>query len=149
MDIMTSNGVYCTFPREERLQRIYRFFDDGSLSAGQPSAALEQAVSRFASAFTFVGSLADVPSGTVIYKIGSTEIPAETVVRLKERFSACPDIATASTFPTDIELTNVRAQKGLALKPTPGSAVSSPKRSWSWATATTTCPCSPRNSAGP
>lgn len=116
MDIMTSNGVYCTFPREERLQRIYRFFDDGSLAAGQPSAALEQAVSRFASAFTFVGSLADVPSGTVIYKIGSTEIPAETVVRLKERFSACPDIATASTFPTDIELTNVRAQKGLALK---------------------------------
>lgn len=57
-----------------------------------------------------------MPSGTVIYKIGSTEIPAETVVRLKERFSACPDIATASTFPTDIELTNVHAQKGLALK---------------------------------
>ncbi len=116
MDIMTSLGVFSTYRREDKLQELYRFYDDGSLASGSPSAELERMVSQFTSRFTFTDSLGSVPEAAVIFKICSSGLPAETVVRLKERFADCPDIATASTFPTDIELTNVKAQKGLALK---------------------------------
>lgn len=116
MDILTSRGIFCTAPREDKLREFFAFYDDGSLASGHPSAELKRLVDQYISIFTFIKTLADVPGDAVIYKICSTGLAPETVVRLKEIFADYPDIATASTFPTDIELTNVRAQKGLALK---------------------------------
>lgn len=116
MDIMTSRGVFTTASREVKIRELCAFYDDGSMACGRPSDGLVQAANQFVSRFTFVDSLSDVPCDAVIYKICSNGLPTGTVARLKESFAGCPDIAAASSFPTDIELTNVRAQKGLALK---------------------------------
>ena len=65
---------------------------------------------------TFVSSLRELPQEETVFKICGNGLPVEKVTALKEAFSVCPDLAAASSFPTNIELTNCGAQKGHALK---------------------------------
>lgn len=116
IDLLTSNGRYSTSPREKKLERFYSFFNGGREFDGPIPEEIKKAAENRLAPITFFSDVRDLPESIRVFKICSNDNPPEKVVRLKELFSACPDLAAASSFPTNIELTNVRAQKGNALK---------------------------------
>lgn len=115
MDILTSARRYCTAPREEKMRELYSFLKD---KAGSPagSGELEAAARKRLESVIFINSLRDMPPTETIFKICGNGLPVDKVLTLKEAFSVCQDLAAASSFPTNIELTNYGAQKGPALK---------------------------------
>ena len=65
---------------------------------------------------TFIRDLSEIPGATDIYKICGNDLDCNLVIRMKQAFGDYPDLAAASSFPNNIELTNTAAQKGSALK---------------------------------
>lgn len=116
MDILTSDGRYSTESRESKLADLYHFLNGRKPLPDIIPDDIKKAAEERMAAVKFVKNVSDVPENVKIYKICSNNLPEELVIRLKEQFSACPDIAAASSFRDNIELTNKAAQKGCALK---------------------------------
>lgn len=116
MDIMASHGRYSTFPREEKFLQVCGFLNGRKKEPGPISEEVKQAARERLSSVTFIKSIKEIPEDVTIFKICCDGLEEETVVKLKEEFKAYPDLAAASSFPTNIELTNSQAQKGNALK---------------------------------
>ncbi|MFT4005300.1 MAG: HAD family hydrolase [Lacrimispora sp.] len=115
MDILTSSRRYSTAPKMEKMKEIYSFLKS-KVGSSVNSRELEAAVEKRIEGTTFVSSLRELPQEETVFKICGNGLPVEKVTALKEAFSVCPDLAAASSFPTNIELTNDGAQKGHALK---------------------------------
>jgi Cof subfamily protein (haloacid dehalogenase superfamily) len=116
MDILTSRGRYTTAARKRRTDQLYSFLKDKFGSHALASQELEAAVQNRIESMTFISSLKKLPEDTVVFKICSNGLPVHKTARLKEIFADYPDLAAASSFPDNIELTNQAAQKGSALK---------------------------------
>lgn len=116
LDLLTSNGRYCTASREKKLERFYSFFNGGRAFDGPVPDDIKKAAESRLAPITFLSSPHELPENVRVFKICSNDLSPQKASRLKELFSACPDIAAASSFPTNIELTNIKAQKGNALK---------------------------------
>lgn len=116
MDILTDCGRYCTMPKERKLQELYYFCNGFQPVVGDvPDEVKERADERMGS-MQFISQLSEIPDGVKLYKICCNDLDEETVVQMKQDFDAYPEVAAASSFPTNIELTDAKAQKGLALK---------------------------------
>lgn len=115
MDILTSSRRYTTAPKEEKMKEVYSFLKNraGSLADHKE---LEAAARKRAEDIIFINSLKELPQTETVFKICGNGLPTDKVAALKEAFSGCQDLAAASSFPTNIELTNYGAQKGPALK---------------------------------
>lgn len=118
MDILTSCGRYTTVSKDEKLKEVYSFLNGKNASPDSISDtdALFAAAMKRTDSMTFIGSIQEIPKEAVIFKICSNGLPSHKVAKLKEMFSRYPDLAAASSFPDNIELTNKAAQKGPALK---------------------------------
>lgn len=116
MDILTSHGRYTTCSKEEKFHQVCGFLNGRKKEPGPVSEEVKKAARERLACVTFIGSLKEIPEDVTIFKICSDGLEEETVVKLKEEFKAYPDLAAASSFPTNIELTNSKAQKGNALK---------------------------------
>lgn len=116
MDIMASVGRYTTAPKDQRQKELYSFFSGRDGSSASISPEIEDAVKKRLESMTFVSSLKELPDDITIFKICSNGLPVHKVAALKEIFADYPDLAAASSFPNNIELTNQAAQKGPALK---------------------------------
>ncbi|EXG84858.1 HAD-superfamily hydrolase, subfamily IIB [Clostridium sp. ASBs410] len=117
MDILTSLGRYTTTPKERKLNEIYSFLKKKfSSSPDHISQELEAAVQNRMESTTFISSLEELPEDSDVFKICSNGLPVQKAAELKEIFTDYPDLAAASSFPDNIELTNQAAQKGLILK---------------------------------
>ena len=115
MDILTSGRRYSTAPREEKMKEVCSFLKNKAGSSAD-SRELEAAARKRIEGTAFINSLRDLPQTETIFKICGNGLPVDKVITLKEAFSVCQDLAAASSFPTNIELTNYGAQKGPALK---------------------------------
>lgn len=115
MDIMTSSRRYSTAPKKEKIEELYSFLKS-KVGSSVDSKELKNVVEERIEGVTFVSSLRELPQDETIFKICGNGLPVDKVITLKEDFSVCPDLAAASSFPTNIELTNYGAQKGPALK---------------------------------
>lgn len=116
MDILSSDGRYSTESRESKMAGLCHFFNGRKPLTEIIPEEIKKAAEKRISMVKFVKSIRDVPAEVKIHKICSNHLPEELVIRLKKIFSSCPDIAAASSFRDNIELTNAAAQKGLALK---------------------------------
>jgi Cof subfamily protein (haloacid dehalogenase superfamily) len=116
MDILTSYGRYTTATKERKLNELYSFLKKKFTSAASISKDLEAAVQMRMESTTFISSLKELPEDSDVFKICSNGIPVQKASDLKEIFADYPDLAAASSFPDNIELTNQAAQKGTALK---------------------------------
>lgn len=116
MDILTSHGRYTTAPEDRRLEELYSFLSGRIGSPASISRELEDAVQKRMESTTFISSLKDLSEDITVFKICSNGLSVQKVAALKEIFAGYPDLAAASSFPNNIELTNQAAQKGPALK---------------------------------
>jgi len=116
MDILTSYGRYTTATKERKLNEICSFLKKKFTSAASISKDLETAVQNRMESTTFISSIKELPEDSDVFKICSNGIPVQKASDLKEIFADYPDLAAASSFPDNIELTNQAAQKGTALK---------------------------------
>lgn len=116
MDILTSKGRYTTCPEEEKFLQVCYFLNGRRKNSGPVSEEVKTAARERLLGTVYIKSLEDIPEDVTIYKICSDDLREDTVEKLKEEFSAFPELAAASSFPTNIELTNSLAQKGNALK---------------------------------
>lgn len=116
MDILTSHGHYSTCPRDEKFRQICGFLNGRNKEPGPVSEEVKLDAKERLASVTFIESLREIPEDVTIFKLCCDGLEEETVVKLKEEFKAYPDLAAASSFPTNIELTNSQAQKGNALK---------------------------------
>lgn len=116
MDILSSNGRYSTESRESKMADLCHFLNGRKPLPEIIPEEIKKAAEERISTVKFVESIREIPAEVKIHKICSNHLPEELVIRLKELFSACPDIAAASSFRDNIELTNVAAQKGHALR---------------------------------
>lgn len=116
MDILTSYGRYTTATKERKLNELYSFLKKKFSSTASISKELEAAVQMRMESTTFISSLKELPEDSDVFKICSNGIPVQKAAELKEIFADYPDLAAASSFPDNIELTNQAAQKGLILK---------------------------------
>ncbi|MFT4104930.1 MAG: Cof-type HAD-IIB family hydrolase [Lacrimispora sp.] len=112
MDILTSHGRYSTSSREQKAKSVSSFLSRRTSSAAE----LEQSIRQYLDTVTFIESLESLPEHVTVFKVCGNDILSETVMEMKEAFSHHPELAAASSFPTNIELTNADAQKGIALK---------------------------------
>lgn len=116
MDFLTSEGSYTSFAKEEKLVYWQSIMERKYAPDCTPKKAKEMAVSRLESV-CFMEQSSDIFKFNLeVYKICIDNLPEETVCRLKEEFLNYPQFAAASSFPTNIEITDVKAQKGIALK---------------------------------
>lgn len=116
MDILTSNGRYSTADPEKKLLDLYDFLNGHTPFTGEIPEEMRRAAKERMDSMTFIRDLSEIPSDTDIYKICGNDLDCGLVIRMKKAFSDYPDLAAASSFPNNIELTNVAAQKGNALK---------------------------------
>ncbi len=116
MDILTSFGRYTTASKERKLNELYSFLKKKFNSLSHISKELEDAVQKRMESTTFISSLKELPEDSDVFKICSNGLPVQKAAELKEIFADYPDLAAASSFPDNIELTNQAAQKGLILK---------------------------------
>lgn len=116
MDIRTSHGRYTTVLKDDKIREIYSFLSGCCVSPDSISKELKTAVMKRAASMKFIESIKEIPEDETVYKICSNGLSLDKVAKLKELFSEFPDLAAASSFPTNIELTNKYAQKGIALK---------------------------------
>ncbi len=112
MDLLTSHGRYTTASREQKTKSARSFLSKRISS----SVELEQIMNQYLDSVTFVESTKSLPEHTAVFKICGNDILPETVLDMKKEFSCYPKLAAASSFPTNLELTNANAQKGIALK---------------------------------
>lgn len=116
MDILTSHGRYTNATEGRKLKELYSFLSGKPGSSDVISQEIKEAVQKRIEATTFLSSLKDLPDDVTVFKICSNGLPVEKVAKLKDIFAGYPDLAAASSFPNNIELTNQAAQKGPALK---------------------------------
>lgn len=117
MDILTANGRFSMAAPEEKLASIFHILSGGETLSGQEEEDLKACSAERVKEIHFIRSIKEaMAGGNTLYKIVAGDLPAKLVSRLKEEFSHIPALAAASSFPTNIELTNVCAQKGNALK---------------------------------
>ena len=116
MDILTSHGRYTTASKDLRRKELYSFLSGRMESPATITKELEESVQKRMESTTFITSLKDLSDDITIFKICSNGLSVQKVAALKEIFAGYPDLAAASSFPTNIELTNQAAQKGSALK---------------------------------
>ncbi len=116
MDILTSGGRYTTTPKERKLNEIYSFLKKKFNTSSHISKELEAAVQMRMESTTFISSLKELPEDSDVFKVCSNGLPVQKAAELKEIFEDYTDLAAASSFPDNIELTNQAAQKGLVLK---------------------------------
>ncbi len=116
LDILSSNGRFSTGNREKKLAEMYSFLNGRKPLPKVIPEELKQAVERRMSGIMFIRNIAEIPDSVKIYKICGNNLPEELVIRMKEVFLDYPDLAAASSFKDNIELTNTAAQKGNALK---------------------------------
>lgn len=116
MDILTSAGRYTTAQKDWKRKELYSFLNGKMGLPAVISQEVEDAVQKRIESTTFISSLEDLPDDSTAFKICSSGLPVHKVIKLKEIFADFPDLAAASSFPDNIELTNQAAQKGPALK---------------------------------
>lgn len=116
MDILASNGRFSTADPEKKLLEFYDFLNGHAPLTGEIPQKIRLAAKERMDSITFIRDLDEIPSGTDIYKICGNDLDCDLVIRMKKAFEEYPDLAAASSFPNNIELTNVAAQKGNALK---------------------------------
>ncbi|MDR2021861.1 MAG: Cof-type HAD-IIB family hydrolase [Hungatella sp.] len=116
MDILASSGRYTTSTKERMLNGLYSFLKKKFSSHAFASQELDAAVQGRIESTTFISSLKELPKEEAVFKICSNGLPDHKAAGLKEIFADYPDLAAASSFPDNIELTNHAAQKGPALK---------------------------------
>lgn len=116
MDILTSKDRYSTADRTEKEQEFYFFLNGRVPVTGTVSEAMRQSAKERLDSIHFIKSLDEIPSHIKVYKICGNNLDCGLVIRMKEAFARFPDLAAASSFPNNIELTAQAAQKGHALK---------------------------------
>lgn len=112
MDILTSHGRYTTSSREQKAKSVRSFLSRRTSSPLE----LEQVIEQYLETVTFIESMEKLPEHATVFKVCGNDILPDTVMDMKKTFSHHPELAAASSFPTNIELTNANAQKGIALK---------------------------------
>ena len=116
MDILTSHGRYTTASKKQKIKELFSFLSGENGFPVTITRELKTAVKKRAASTAFISSLSEIPENETIFKICGNGLPPHKVALLKKIFSDYPDLAAASSFPTNIELTNRAAQKGPALK---------------------------------
>ena len=116
MDILTSRGRYSTADPEKKLLEFYGFLNGRAPFQGEIPDEIQAAARERMDSMTFIRELSEIPAATDIYKICGNDLDCDLVIRMKQAFGDYPDLAAASSFPNNIELTNTAAQKGSALK---------------------------------
>ena len=116
MDILTSRGRYSTADPEKKLLEFYGFLNGRAPFQGEIPDEIQAAARERMDSMTFIRDLSEIPAPTDIYKICGNDLDCDLVIRMKQAFGDYPDLAAASSFPNNIELTNTAAQKGSALK---------------------------------
>lgn len=116
MDILTSHGRYTTSEPEKKLLDLYNFLNGRASINGEISDEIRAAAKDRMATITFIRDLSEIPSCEDIYKVCGNDLDCDLVIRMKKAFRDYPDLAAASSFPNNIELTNTAAQKGNALK---------------------------------
>lgn len=116
LDILSSNGHYSTDDREKKLNGMYSFFNGRKPLPDVIPEELKKAADERIKRITFIQNPEEIPASVKIYKICGNNLEEDLVIRLKEVFQDYPDLAAASSFKDNIELTNIAAQKGNALK---------------------------------
>ena len=116
MKFMTSGGWYSTSKREAVLDELCRHWNGGIADPGRLPPLLRERVEERMDSITFIRHSSEIPSQVSVYKICADDLAEETVMEIKDEFQAYAELAVASSFPTNIEVTGKNAQKGLALK---------------------------------
>lgn len=116
MDILTSHGRYTTADREKKLLDLYGFLNGHIPFSGDIPEEIREAAKERLDSITFIHDISEIPASVTVYKICGNDLDSDLVIRMKNVFADYPDLAAASSFPTNIELTNTAAQKGNALK---------------------------------
>lgn len=115
VDFLTSEGPFTSFPKEEKLE-FWQGIMEKRYAGDTPGKAREKAMERL-DKVSFLKQSSDILRyNMLVYKICVDNLPEETVCRLKKEFLNYPQFAAASSFPNNIEVTDVKAQKGTALK---------------------------------
>lgn len=116
IDLLSANGRYTTCSWKEKLEDFCWFLSKGPLSGMLPEVIREAAEKRIHE-YVFLDDFTPLLDKQIqIYKVCANQLLPHVVDQLKEDFLAYPQFAVASSFPTNIEITDIKAQKGLALK---------------------------------
>lgn len=117
VDLITNEGYFTTSSPEEKYQDYYQvmksqFPDPSNIPADLAAKARERVKN-----IHFVKSPDEVQRQNIdIYKICADHLKPEFAASLKQEFKNYPQFDAASSFPTNIEITDSKARKGLALK---------------------------------
>lgn len=105
-DFMTDKGSYTT-AAEEHFKTLF----ERNVLLPMSEYTYEGVKGRF----TFEPEEKLLKKGLTFYKISVIHESQKVLGRIKERLARLPELAVASSFSTNLELTNIRAQKGRAL----------------------------------
>lgn len=117
VDMITNDGYFTTSTRQEKYRDYYEAMVSQLPDPSQIPPELEPQVWERMGNIHFVGGTAEVLNQNIeIYKICANDLDPDFAVQLKKEFLLHPQFDAASSFPTNIEITDTRARKGLALK---------------------------------
>lgn len=106
-DFMTDKGSYTTAGEEQ-----FRTLFERNVLLPMSEYTYEGVKSRF----IFVTEDELLRQGLAFYKISVIHESQKVLGRIKEKLAFVPGLAVASSFATNLELTDIRAQKGIALE---------------------------------
>lgn len=116
-DFLTDQGNYSTMTRKEKMKDMYQFISGKPVINNLIPDSVKTMVTWKLENIHFITNANELLNKNIaIYKICGNGMLPTTVSKMKKDFLSLPHIAAASSFPTNIELTDITAQKGLALE---------------------------------
>lgn len=116
-DLITNVGYFTTASRETKFHDYYRAMVSQLPDPSRIPPELEEKAQERMHNIHFVKNPREVlDQGIEIFKICSNHTDPAFILELKKEFLQRPGFDAASSFPTNIEITDITARKGLALK---------------------------------
>lgn len=116
-DILTNKGVYTTVSKEYLNDFFYNDFMSMAVNFGIKKENFNKNIKRILSRIKHSASMEELlDRNTIIYKISTIHSNIELLKSLRKDLSAFSQLSVVSSFPINIEITDIKAQKGLALK---------------------------------
>lgn len=116
MEIYASNGIYITASEEETFKNYVK-----RVSEFNPNESREEIIELVKNHLAmvkpkYISDINELVDAKIeIYKIMAFHDSVEFMNRLKEQISGLGSLSVASTFPTNIEINSIDAQKGIIL----------------------------------
>jgi Cof subfamily protein (haloacid dehalogenase superfamily) len=119
IDINTNKGTCVTISKEEAedfLRGWMSCYNNGDMTNIDPD-EIERDIKRIKESITYVNDIDEIfEKGYLVCKVSISHRDTEKISKLRRKFSENSNLSVASSFDTNIEITDKNANKGVALE---------------------------------